>query len=119
MLFCAVFPWVAYCVDAAMCSEECNPNLLHETKVRKYDQPEVMGWIKRQSGMSSVEYGSLVLTWRGAWSASSSNWLKEFPRQFLRHRDLAIMLLRTLIGSWKCWAAWQAHAGGRPDASRN
>ena len=45
--FLSVFPRVAYCVDAAMCSEECNPNSLHETKVQKYDQPEVTGWIKR------------------------------------------------------------------------
>ena len=117
--FPSAFPRVAYCVDAAVCSEECNPNSLHETKVRKYDQPEVSSWIKRHSGMTTVEYGSVVLTWRGTWSASSANWLTEFPRQFLRHRDLAIMSLRTLIGSWKCWAAWQAHAGGRPDANRN
>ena len=117
--FPSVFPRVAYCVDAAVCSEECNPNSLHETKVQKYDQPEVMSWIKRQSVTSSVKYGSVVLTWRGERSASSANWLTEFLRQFSRHRDLAKMSLRTLIGSWKCWAAWQAHAGGRPDANRN
>ena len=45
--FPSVFPRVAYCVNAAVCSEECNPNSLHETKVQKYDQPEVTGWIKR------------------------------------------------------------------------
>ena len=92
---------------------------MRETKVRKYDQPEVASWIRKESGMTNVEYGSVVLTWRGAWAASSANWLTEFPRLFLRHRDLAIMSLRTLIGLWKCWSAWLAHSGGRPDANQN
>ena len=77
--FPAAFPKVAYCVDAAVCSEESNPNSMHETKVRKYCRPEVASWIRRESGMSSVEYGWVVLTWRGAWFASSANWLTEFP----------------------------------------
>ena len=50
------FPRDAYCVDAAVCSEECNPNSMHESKTRKYDRPEVAAWIKQRSGMDSVNY---------------------------------------------------------------
>ena len=56
------YPRVAYCVDAAVCSEECNSNSMHESKTRKYDRPEVAAWIKQRSGIDSVDYGAVVLT---------------------------------------------------------
>ena len=113
------YPKVAYCVDAAVCSEERNPNQLHDEKVLKYSRPEVAAWIRQTSGVELVDVGAIAMTWREAWAATSANCVTDFPKNFLRMRDLSIMSLRCLNGSWKCWLDWVSHSGGRPDRNRN
>ena len=102
-----------------MCSEDHNPNYMHDEKVLKYSRPEVTSWILQTSTMEVVDVGAIAMTWRGGWSANSVNWVTDFPKNFLRMRDLSIMSLRCLNGSWKCWLDWLSHSGGRPDRNRN
>ena len=74
------FPRVAYVADVSVSSEERNPNYMHDEKVQKYSRPEVSSWVRQESSMDLVDVGAIAMTWRGAWSANSANWLTDFPK---------------------------------------
>ena len=69
-------------------------NVAHAEMVIKYDKPYVHSWVKQKCGVDLVLTSAIAVSWRGSWSACYTTTATEFPQQWLRLRDLAIMSLR-------------------------
>ena len=76
---------LALVVDVTIVADTANMFEPYEHKVRYYKTTEITNWIKQETGCTDIEYGALVINWRGAICKNSYDLLDtywKFPGDF-------------------------------------
>lgn len=87
----------AVILDAQVVSEQTNLNEAHTRKINYYKEQSLVEEVKARNNVSNVIVMSATMSWRGVWSPSSAEALREIG--FANGNDLKVMSTRVLIGN--------------------
>ena len=88
---------VALVIDAQVMGEQSNLDRAHDKKVAYYgEDQELIGRIRQRYVARSVQFSSATVSWRGIWSAKSSEHLLGLG--VVRGTDLKVVSTRALLG---------------------
>lgn len=86
----------AVVIDAQIVTDGYNTNVMHQTKVRKYDTDEIKDLIKERFNVPGVVVTSATLNWRGIWAKQSINELLALG--IINKNAAALVSTRVAIG---------------------
>ena len=92
----------AIVLDAKVVTDNADLDAAHQRKRDYYDKPVIRQYVGHSldADPESVQFGSITLNWRGAWSAKSADHLKRLG---LRARELELLSIRALEGTHRIW----------------
>jgi hypothetical protein len=90
-------------LDVAIVADMVDPDIPHRNKITKYNNEEVREFARTISGKTNVEFGALIVNWRGAIASESAT----FCRKFITKRDYTIISLRVLQYGVYIYDFWQ------------